>query len=266
MRSEGSEPDFPFGRPAAGAAPPPPVPAAAGMDEPEQAMPRGVRAALYTLAIAITAGASLYFARAPKWPPWPIAASNAPATAQLSLEIEKRGRDVLLKWDRRAEAVRRARRAVLDVEDGAASKRYDIDIEQLRTGSIYYTPIGTDVQLKLEVYWDADRRVVESVRVLSAAAPPPLPAPEPEQLLAVPREVPQRQPVHIGRMPRQHAQRRPAAPPLRFSPKPRQRPAVAALDGPAVGEQEPAGGRAAVAAAEGIPGLKPSVTVAVPQR
>jgi hypothetical protein len=218
---------------------------------------------VYTLAVAVTAAASLYLARAPKWPAWPAPGSNAPA-APLSLEMERRGRDVVLKWGRRAEAVRRARRAVLDVQDGPASKRYDIDLEQLRTGSIYYTPTGADVQLKLEVYWDADRRAVESVRVLSAASPQTAPTVGPEAVAPALPEVKPAQPARGRPAPRQAG----AAPPpaLRFTPPPRGSTRPVTLDSPSIAEQEDARGRAAVAAAEGIPGLKPSVTVAVPHR
>lgn len=316
LRSEGAEPAFPFGRPACppeaaeaepdaltpvlapapalvpasppvapAAAPPPAVvaPAAPAYEREErerQPMPRGSKAWLWSgLAVAAVA-AALYLSPArqylPEWRMRPVAAPAPLGGQQLGLQVEKRLNDLLLRWDRNAPAINRAQRAVLNIHDGIYIRPYQLDLDQLRTGSVYYTPLSGDVQFRLEVYDEANRASVESIRVLSATALPPpaaiLPGLSAADLAGLPpsgretarppaRPRPATEPAPVSTADRSSADRTAY---LQFTPRPEPAKPVT-LDAPPPDLVQDRA-RVALAAAPGIPGLHPSVTVTAPAR
>jgi len=79
---------------------------------------------------------------------------NAPGgdPYSLSLNAEKSGDNLHIKWDRQAPAIRTALKGVLSIEDGAFSKTVDLDPGQLQTGSVVYHHNSTHVRFRLEVY------------------------------------------------------------------------------------------------------------------
>jgi TonB family protein len=116
--------------------------------------------------------------------------AGIPAAAQdsspLALRVDRNGTDIVLTWNRDSDAIRRASKAVLQIADGAQHENVDMDLTQLRNGSIVYSPVTSDVVFKMEVSGAGQSKTVsESVRVLRTR-PSPMPEaggqqPSPEQ-------------------------------------------------------------------------------------
>ena len=99
----------------------------------------------------------------------------APAYAGLALRIERNAGDILLTWNRDADAIKRAQRAVLQISDGAQQENVEMDLSQLRTGSIVYSPVTSDVVFRMQVTPNGQAEPVsETVRVLRTR-PSPMP-------------------------------------------------------------------------------------------
>ncbi len=99
------------------------------------------------------------------------------ADAGLALRIERNAGDILLTWNRDASAIRHATHAVLSIDDGPQHENVEMDLSQLRTGSIVYSPVTGDVVFEMKVTADGQNQpVAETVRVLRTR-----PSPMPEQ-------------------------------------------------------------------------------------
>lgn len=70
----------------------------------------------------------------------------------LSLGVERRQSDLIVRWDRTNGAVRTSSKGVLDIQDGPYSKRVDLDSSQLQTGSVIYRFSSPKGKFKLEIY------------------------------------------------------------------------------------------------------------------
>ena len=100
-------------------------------------------------------------------------------SSQLSLRVERTAGEILLTWNRDSDAVRSAAHAVLSISDGDQHDNVDMDLAQLRNGSISYSPASSDVVFKMEVTGkNGDKVASESVRVLRTR-PSPLASSEP---------------------------------------------------------------------------------------
>jgi periplasmic protein TonB len=107
----------------------------------------------------------------PRRPAVPAAGTDA----GLALRIERNAGDILLTWNRDADAIRRATRAVLSISDGAQQENVEMDLSQLRTGSIVYSPVTSDVVFRMQVTGNGQAEPVsETVRVLRTR-PSPMP-------------------------------------------------------------------------------------------
>lgn len=115
----------------------------------------------------------------------------------LALRIERNAGDILLTWNREAEVIKHASRAVLAIHDGSQNENVEMDLSQLRTGSIVYSPLTSDVVFQMEVTAEGQSHpVAETVRVLrtrpspmpdqTASAPPPAPSAAPHTSAAAP--------------------------------------------------------------------------------
>lgn len=97
----------------------------------------------------------------------------------LSLRVERNSGQLLLTWNREAEAVKTATKAVLTISDGPQVENVDIDLLQLRNGSVVYSPVTADVSFRLQVTSsDAEKSKSEYVRVLGTRPSPLAPAGE----------------------------------------------------------------------------------------
>ncbi len=101
--------------------------------------------------------------------PIPIAGQNE---ASISLRVERTGTDILLTWNRDSDAIKNASHAVLYIFDGDRHENYDMDLGQLRNGSIVYSPITADVSFRMDVARQGKSAVSESVRVLRTRPSP----------------------------------------------------------------------------------------------
>ena len=99
-------------------------------------------------------------------------------SSALTLRVERTAGEILLTWNRDADAIRSATHAVLNIADGTQHDNVEMDLTQLRTGSISYAPATGDVVFKMEVTGsNGEKTASESVRALSTR-PNPLAGPE----------------------------------------------------------------------------------------
>ena len=80
--------------------------------------------------------------------PFRAAAQDA---SPLALRVDRNGTDIVLTWNRDSDAIRRASRAVLHISDGPQHENVEMDLPQLRNGSIVYSPVTSDVVFRMEV-------------------------------------------------------------------------------------------------------------------
>ncbi len=103
-----------------------------------------------------------------------------PEASALGLRVERSGGQLLLSWNRSLPLLQTAQRAILTITDGDYREDVEMDLGQLRGGSIVYSPITSDVSFRLEV---TDLRngksVSESVRVLGGKPSPSGPPADP---------------------------------------------------------------------------------------
>lgn len=103
-----------------------------------------------------------------------------------------------LSWNRSAPAIAQAQKATLSIADGAQEQNLDLALNQLRTGSLVYTPATGDVVFRLEVLdLKNGKSVTESIRAItgrpSPLGPPALqlreltPPPDPEEQTSPPQ-------------------------------------------------------------------------------
>ncbi len=110
-----------------------------------------------------------YLAWAPKNPDAQRAASDAPA---LALQVERKGSDLRVSWNRSSQAIMRATDGLLSIRDGdSPQQELKLDADQLRTGSVTYTPATGAVRFRLEVTAPGNTKTSETVLALTAARP-----------------------------------------------------------------------------------------------
>jgi len=104
-----------------------------------------------------------------KWNPPPIA-SPASDSQGLALQVERRGADLRVSWNRHSFAIARAIEGVLVIRDGELHEQLlRFDLDQLRHGSILYTPANPTVQFRFEATDQENVKTSETVLVISAA-------------------------------------------------------------------------------------------------
>ncbi|HEY1341806.1 MAG TPA: TonB family protein [Bryobacteraceae bacterium] len=159
---------------------PAPEPPASDVEAPVVAAPRGGKFVKLTAAAALAVAAFVALFVYPGF----IHRFNRPATvpsqeaSALSLRVEHSGSELLLTWNRDSAAIKSASKAVLEISDGAQHENVQMDLAQLRNGSIVYSPSTADVSFRMEVTGaDQSKTASESVRVLRTR-PSPLDQPD----------------------------------------------------------------------------------------
>ncbi|MGA2329964.1 MAG: hypothetical protein ABSH05_27280 [Bryobacteraceae bacterium] len=152
-------------------------------------------------------GASWYLGYRVSGPGLPV---PAVASEALALRVERSAGQLRLSWNRAAPAIATAQKATLSIVDGTQEQNLNLDLGQLRTGSLVYTPTTGDVAFRLEVTdLQHGKTVTESIRAVagrpSALGPPPLrlpeqappiiAAPEPRPEAQAPADTPQPDPA-----------------------------------------------------------------------
>jgi protein TonB len=85
----------------------------------------------------------------------------------LQLRVERTAGELLLTWNRDADPIKTATKAMLSISDGARHENVEMDLAQLRNGSIVYSPSSADISFKMEVTGQGNTKTAsESVRVL----------------------------------------------------------------------------------------------------
>jgi len=129
------------------------------------------RAMLVALMIALgVLGYQAYLAWAPSQ-----SAGSAPVASDgpgLALQVERRGTDLRVRWNRSSPTVTQATGAVLSIRDGETQQQeLHLDLEQLRNGSVLYTPANGTVRFRLEITTSGNGKTSETVLALTAARP-----------------------------------------------------------------------------------------------
>ena len=93
-------------------------------------------------------------------------------SSQLQLRVERAAGELLLTWSPEAEAIRNASKAVLSITDGDQHENVEMDLAQLASGRIVYSPSGTDIRFVMQVLDKAQNKTTsESVRMLRPPSP-----------------------------------------------------------------------------------------------
>ncbi len=127
-----------------------------------------VRAATIVIATAALVVSVVTYLGAPR-PAREEAASPAPVS-MLGLQVERTPPDLLVTWNRSAREIAAASRATLSIHDGKIQRSLNLDRSQLTRGSFLYTPVGDDIQFRLEVFGADDGSLAQSIRVLLPSA------------------------------------------------------------------------------------------------
>ena len=94
------------------------------------------------------------------------------AAARPSLNLEREGRGLRLRWDQGSEAVRQASHGTLYITDGPHQSRMELSRGELTAGSLAYWPDSGDVMFRLELSGPG-RTWVDSIRYVNAPAVQP---------------------------------------------------------------------------------------------
>jgi len=120
-------------------------------------------------------------------------ATAASDSAALALRVERKDSDLRVSWNRKATALIQAKEAALSIRDGDAQQQeLRLTLEQLRYGSVLYTPANASVQFRLEVTGPDDTKTSESVLALTAPKAPIIAIGKPE---TAPRPTPKNEPA-----------------------------------------------------------------------
>ena len=70
---------------------------------------------------------------------------------RISLNLQRTGNDLLVRWDPENAAIRTAEKAMLHVVDGGTRRSVTLDPSQLQVGAAQYHPASNDVEFRLEI-------------------------------------------------------------------------------------------------------------------
>ncbi len=88
----------------------------------------------------------------------------------LKLSVAENRNQLDVTWNRTVPAIFYARRGVLSISDGSVQQNLELTGTQLRTGKVHYSPVSSDVRLRLEVFSEGQKQVGESIRAFNEAA------------------------------------------------------------------------------------------------
>jgi proteasome lid subunit RPN8/RPN11 len=138
----------------------------------EESGPPRIQWLWYALAaiLMIALGATGYWTFT-KWNSPPPASVGSDSQA-LALQVERKGTDLRVSWNRHSFSIARAMEGMLVIRDGdLREQQLRFDLEELRHGSILYTPANPTVQFRLEVTDQENAKTSETVLAVTAATP-----------------------------------------------------------------------------------------------
>ena len=124
--------------------------------------------AAITIIVLAVVGYSAYR----RWAQWRNPAPDLADPSALALEVGRSENDLRVSWNRNSSALHHAKGAVLSIRDGGAQlQNLPLELEQLRNGSVLYTPANPRVQFRLEVTDGDGQKVSETVLALMGRGP-----------------------------------------------------------------------------------------------
>jgi TonB family protein len=90
----------------------------------------------------------------------------------LGLKANQNGSTLELSWDSTSSFIKSAKSGKLVIVDGALTRELNLTNDQLHGDKIFYTPLGGDVTIQLEVMDSKSHAVAESIRVLRGTPMP----------------------------------------------------------------------------------------------
>jgi hypothetical protein len=91
---------------------------------------------------------------------------QTPSGSRLDLQVARRGSDLELTWNRKADVVQADAQGTLRINDNGFRSEIHLDADQLRNGRILYVPRSGDVEASLEVRPPVGAAVSDNLRVL----------------------------------------------------------------------------------------------------
>src|SRR5208283_2107442 len=98
--------------------------------------------------------AASYYLYPPRHAPLRSTAAASEEFQPLGLSARAEKGKFLLTWNARAEAIKKAKRAVLSITDGDRTEEVDLSLSVFRGGALVYEPVTKDVTLELKVSSD----------------------------------------------------------------------------------------------------------------
>ncbi len=106
------------------------------------------------------------------------AAGSTLLAARTSLRAERQGEDLKIMWDLNSPAVAGATSGLLDINDGGTTRRILMTADQVRFGSLLYSPASEQISVRLTTLKDDQSTEQESVLVLLSRPPQPQAQPQ----------------------------------------------------------------------------------------
>ena len=95
--------------------------------------------------------------------------------SDIGLRAERSGSDFRLTWNRNSRAATSATWGLLSIQDGHGRRAIPLKADQIRDGSVFYEPAGSEVRVELKIVLPTQQPVVESLTMLlSPSATPPV--------------------------------------------------------------------------------------------
>jgi hypothetical protein len=146
--------------------------------------------AIVILAAAVASFSAALFLYRPRNPIGNVgAAASAPLAARTSLRAERQGEDLKILWDLNSPEVAGATSGVLDIDDGGAKRQIPMTADQVRFGSLLYTPVSEQVSMRLTALKDNKSTMQESVLVLLRRPQQPQSGSKGQPITRIPFEV-----------------------------------------------------------------------------
>jgi hypothetical protein len=94
-------------------------------------------------------------------------ASPETHAADLGMRVQRDGDDLVVTWNRLSRGIANAQSGVIAINDAGVDRRLVLTGEQLRSGRLFYRPLGFDVAIRLDLQIE-NQLVSESVRAVDS--------------------------------------------------------------------------------------------------
>jgi Gram-negative bacterial TonB protein C-terminal len=91
---------------------------------------------------------------------------RSPAATHALLRAERQGDDLTILWDLNSPAIARATSGVLEIVDGGTARQIPMSADQVRFGSLLYSPVSGQISVRLTTLKDEQTTAQASVLVL----------------------------------------------------------------------------------------------------